>query len=156
MSSTLKSILFLLVIIILCFSLAPIIRTFEGFQSNDLSTPGTYPVSVEKPILNDYPFSGRTGVSNNSANKIWWHYPIFSLPSYEQITNTLRYRYNPDDGMCSRSEFCGALYDSIKTKPNEIYPLPPAKEGDGARVGYFRSEPNLLFYSIPTNENILY
>jgi len=156
MNDTMKSILFLLIVIILCFSLAPILRNIEGFHNRNLSSPGTYPVSVEKPILNDYPFSGRHGVSNNNANEIWHHFPTFSLPSYEQITNNLRYRYNPDNGTCSRAEFCGALYDSIKTKPNEVYSLPPAKEGDGARVGYFRSDPNLLNYSIPTNENILY
>ena len=39
---------------------------------------------------------------------------------------------------------------------NIITPLPEAEEGDGARVGYFRSEPNKLFFSIPTNQNILY
>jgi hypothetical protein len=154
MNNKSKCMLVLLVLIILCFTLAPLIRSIEGFKNQNL--PAKYPVSVEKPILNDYPFSGRHGVSNDSASKIWWHYPIFSLPSYEQITNNLRYRYNPDNGTCSRSEFCGALYDSIKTKSNEVYPLPPAKEGNGARVGYFRSDPNLLYYSIPTNENILY
>ena len=35
-------------------------------------------------------------------------------------------------------------------------PLPMAEEGEGARVGYFRSQPNELYFSIPTNENILY
>jgi hypothetical protein len=37
-----------------------------------------------------------------------------------------------------------------------VTPWPPAEEGEGARVGYFRTEPNELYYSIPTNENILY
>ena len=87
---------------------------------------------------------------------MWWKYPIFSLPSFKQQTNNLRYRNNPDDGTCTRPEFCGALYHDIKNKSNEIYPLPPAEESDGARVGYFRTEPNKLYYSIPTNENILY
>ena len=44
----------------------------------------------------------------------------------------------------------------LKNKSNIIKQLPPAEEGPGARVGYYRSDPNLLFFSIPTNENILY
>jgi hypothetical protein len=78
------------------------------------------------------------------------------LPSFKQVTNNLRYVKNPDEGTCTRPEFCGAVYHSIKNKSNEIYPLPPAEEGQGARVGYFRTEQNDLYYSIPTNENILY
>ena len=148
-------IIFLLIIIVLGLYLAPIIK-MDGFKSQDLATPGKYPVSVDKPILNDFPLIGKNEVSNNSASTIWWHYPVFSLPSFKQVTNNLRYVKNPDEGTCSRAEFCGALYHSIKNKPNEIYPLPPAEESSGARVGYFRTEPNKLYYSIPTNENILY
>ena len=47
-------------------------------------------------------------------------------------------------------------YKNKEAKSNIITPMPPAEEGAGARVGYYRSEPNLLFYSIPDNENILY
>ena len=88
---------------------------------------------------------------------MWWRYPVFSLGSYEQITNNLKYHYNPDNGTCVRADFCGAVYNDKKNaKSNIITPLPPAEEGPGARVGYFRSEPNELYFSIPTNENILY
>jgi len=146
-----KSVLFLIVIIVLYFYLAPLIRTFkEGFIE------GKYPLSVDQAILNDYPLIKKNEVSNASASTMWWHYPIFAEPSFKQITNNLRYRNNPDDGTCSRPEFCGALYHSIKNKSNEINSLPPAEESPGARVGYFRTEPNQLYYSIPTNENILY
>jgi hypothetical protein len=146
-----KSVLFLIVIIALSFYLAPLIRPFkEGFIE------GKYPISVNQAILDDYPLIGKNSVSNDSASTMWWHYPIFSLQSFKQQTNNLRYRYNPDDGTCSRPEFCGALYHNIKNKSNEVNPLPPAEEGEGARVGYFRTEPNQLFFSIPTNENILY
>jgi hypothetical protein len=51
---------------------------------------------------------------------------------------------------------CNALYKNKKTKSNSVTPLPPAEEGAGARVGYYRSEPNMLAFSIPDNENILY
>ena len=158
MSKTfLKSCIFLIIIIAAALYLGPLIRKLEGFKSGDFGkTEGQYPLSVDQAILNDYPLIKKNEVSNNSASTIWWHYPIFTEPSFKQITNNLRYRNNPDDGTCSRPEFCGALYHSIKNKSNEINVLPQAEESPGARVGYFRTEPNQLYYSIPTNENILY
>jgi hypothetical protein len=153
-----NSFLILFIILALGLYLAPL--TKEGFTYNYFTslkrTEGTYPVSVDKAILNDYPLIGKNEVSNDSASTIWWHFPIFSLPSFKQQTNNLRYNYNPDNGTCTRPEFCGAMYHDIDNKSNEVYPLPPVEEGPGARIGYFRSEPNMLYYSIPTNENILY
>jgi hypothetical protein len=157
-----KSILFLLFIIIAGLYLAPMREMLEGFKgykrykSDVLTVPGDYPRSVDKPILDDYPLIGGNQVSTNSASTIWKDYPVFGVGSFEQITNNIRYNRNPDDGICSRAEFCGALYHDAKHKTNIITPLPPAEEGQGARVGYYRSEPNTLFFSIPTNENILY
>lgn len=151
------SMIFLMIILSLGLYLAPFIPKIEGFKTSSFAkTEGEYPISLDKPILDDYPLIGKNEVSSDNASEIWWHYPIFSLPSFKQQTNNLRYRYNPDEGTCTRPEFCGALYHSIKNKSNEINPLPPAEEGTGARVGYFRTEPNELYYSIPTNENILY
>jgi hypothetical protein len=148
----------LTVILVLIICLAPLIRNIEGFSGiNDLTTPGTFPKSVDQAILDDYPQIGKSDVSNDNYNQIWWKYPVFNLGSYEQITNNLKYHYNPDDGKCVRAEFCGAIYhDKKNTKTNIISPLPPAAEGGGARVGYYRTEPNELYFSIPTNENILY
>ena len=149
--------LFLFVILALGLFFAPMIK-IEGFSTNkqDLETPGVYPVAVDKPLLDSFPLTGQKEVSDKNYSDIWRDYPEFSKSSYEQITNNLRYVNNPDEGTCTRPEFCGALYHSIKNKSNEINPLPPAEEGPGARVGYFRTEPNELYYSIPTNENILY
>jgi len=148
------SCIFLILVIGMGLYLGPFIHKLEGFSS---LSPGNYPVSDNKVILDDYPQIGKNKVSNDNYNQIWWRYPIFTLGSYEQITNNLRYRYNPDDGQCIRADFCGAMYHNNKnTKSNITVPLPPAEEGPGARVGYFRSEPNELYFSIPTNENILY
>ncbi len=151
-------IIFLIGILAIGLYLAPFIKKIEGFSgNNDLSVPGIFPNSVDKAILDDYPLIGKNDTSNNNYNEIWWKYPVFSLGSYEQITNNLQHRYNPDEGTCIRADFCGAVYRNKKnTKNNIITPLPPSEEGAGARVGYFRTEPNELYFSIPTNENILY
>jgi hypothetical protein len=150
-------IIFLLIILVLGLYLAPMIKV-EGFSINkdDLATPGTYPVSIDKPILDSFPLTGRKDVSNKNYSDIWMEYPEFSKSSFDQTTNNLRYVKNPDEGTCIRADMCNALYKNKKNKSNIITPLPPAEKGPGARVGYYRSEPNLLFYSIPDNENILY
>ena len=125
----------------------------EGFVS---LLPGNFPKSVDRAILDDYPQIGINETSNNNYNNIWTDYPIFPLASFEQITNNIKYHDNPDNGTCIRADFCGAIYKNKKVPSNVVTLLPPAEEGPGARVGYFRSEPNELFFSIPTNENILY
>lgn len=155
--TTIQTFAFLFVILALGLFLGPMMK-IEGFSTNkqDLETPGVYPLSVDKPILDSFPLTGRKDVSNNNYKDIWWEYPEFSKSSYEQITNNLRYVNNPDNGTCIRADMCGALYKKKKNKSNIVKPLPPAQEGPGARVGYYRSEPNLLAYSIPDNQNILY
>lgn len=152
------SIVLFVSLITACLYLGPLIKNIEGFDGLlDLSVPGTFPTSVDQAILNDYPLIGKNETSKNNYSKIWWRYPTFKLGSYEQITNNLKHLYNPDNGTCIRADFCGALYNDKKnTKSNIVTPLPPADEGNGARVGYYRTEPNELYFSIPTNENILY
>jgi hypothetical protein len=156
MSKT-QTILFLFAILALGLFFSPMIK-IEGFSTNkqDLETPGIYPVSVDKPILDSFPLTGSKDVSDKNYSDIWTEYPEFSKSSYDQITNNLRYVNNPDNGTCIRADMCNALYKNKKTKSNIVTPLPPAEEGAGARVGYYRSEPNMLAFSIPDNENILY
>jgi hypothetical protein len=117
----------------------------EGY-TNILATPGNYPASDNKPILNTYKFTGRNTVNRNNYNNIWWHYPIFSLGSYTQITNNLKYRKNPDDGSCITAEFCGPLYKDSKMKSNISNPLPPAPQvtPNSVRVNYFTTNKNLF------------
>ena len=119
--------------------------TKNGFTTYDLATAGIYPKADNVPLLTDsYQYTGNKHVSNNSYNDIWWHYPIFREGSYEQITNNLRYYKNPDEGTCIRADFCGALYKDKKNKSNLVYPLPPVPNGQGARVNYYRGNPNEL------------
>jgi hypothetical protein len=144
-------VLLLLLVITIVLYLAP---SIEGYKN--IINPGLFPKSVDKPLLNSYPLTNNKGVSNNSSETVWFDYPVFSLGSYKQLTNNLRFWSNPDNGKCSRSEMCGTLYRNKRVKSNIVKPLPQAQQGNGARVGYYRTEPNYLSFSIPTNENILY
>ena len=129
-------IIFLILILVL-----NLYKKIEGFSGMyDLSTPGTFPKSVSQAILNDYPLINKNETSNNNYNQIWWHYPVFKLGSYKQVTNNLKYYDNPDNGTCSPADFCGALYKNKKdTNTNITLPLPPVRQG--LRVGYFISKP---------------
>ena len=159
MNSHLMSKYILLIAIILFgLSLASIFNMYESFQTilQHKLSPNIYPESTEQVILNDYPQIHENETSTNNYSDIWFDYPVFDVGSFKQMTNNLRYHKNPDQGNCVRADFCGALYHDSPQMSNVVKSLPPAEKGSGARVGYYRSEPNELFYSIPTNENILY
>jgi len=86
MNNFIKSILFLTIILAVSLYLAPFLKKIEGFKYDYFSslkrTEGIYPVSVDKAILDDYPLIGKNEVSGDSASTMWWHYPIFTLPSF--------------------------------------------------------------------------
>jgi hypothetical protein len=128
----------------------------EGFQPDVLATNQKFPQELDDVLLKgDYPLTGKNVISNNSASTIWWHYPIFKVGSYKQITNNLKYPNNPDDGQCMPAEFCGSLYkERPDMQSNYIEPLGPVPDCPGARVNYYTTQPNLLPFKNPGN--ILY
>ena len=146
-----SGLLFLIFVFIILFSiLSSLPNSFymkgqeyerEGF----LAEPGQYPASENGPLLGDsFKYTGTKTVANNSSYTNWWRFPIFSLGSYTQITNNLRYRRNPDDGECVRPDFCQALYKDAQNKTNVSKPLPPAPSVDGqTRVNYYNTPYNL-------------
>jgi hypothetical protein len=129
----------------------------EGFSKYYLgSTNGIYPSSQTDVLVQDtYPITGVNGVSNDGSNEIWWHYPVFEVGSYDQITNNIRYPNNPDTGKCMPANFCGALYKEKKIKSNYISPLPPVDPTSGTRIGYFTTDINMLPFRTDV-PNILY
>ena len=129
----------------------------EGYSNYTLDgATGNFPAAQTEVLVQDtYPPIGKNQISNNTSNDIWWHYPIFELGSYKQITNNIRYPNNPDEGTCEPASMCGALYHEKLIKSNYIEPLPPLNPTCGTRVGYFDTNVNLLPFR--TNvQNILY
>jgi hypothetical protein len=138
-----KIILFLLGILLVALVIEPFIKSIEGFSGINNDIIGIYPRAVDKPILDDYPLTNEKdiyNITNNSVKDIWREFPVFSLPSFKQITNNFKYYKIPDDGTCTPPMFCNAFYKEKKVPSNEVYPLPPVINGSGSRVGYFRSE----------------
>jgi len=141
----------------LFFNINESMKKYEGYSNLTLEgSIGEIPASEEEVLVQDtYPITGRNGISNNSASDIWWHYPVFELGSYKQITNNVRYPHNPDEGTCMPASMCGALYRDKKIGSNIVTPLPPVNPTCGTRVGYFSTNKNLLPFK-SNFQNILY
>jgi len=155
-----NKIIFLLVLIILAIALPLFFRNIEGYENYKLDQAmGNVPDSQTQVLVQDsYPPIGRNQISNDTSNDIWWHYPIFTLGSYKQITNNIRYPNNPDEGTCMPASMCGALYHKKQLASNYVKPLPPVNPNCGTRVGYFTTEEQLID-SLPYRtdmQNILY
>jgi hypothetical protein len=158
-----NNIIFLILILILSlgfplfFNLVESMKKLEGYSNLTLEgSIGEIPSSEEDVLVqNTYPITGINGISDNGASDIWWHYPIFELGSYKQITNNIRYPHNPDEGTCMPASMCGALYKDKKIGSNLVTPLPPINPTCGTRIGYFSTNKNLLPFR-NTLQNILY
>jgi hypothetical protein len=141
------------------------IEKYQNYQNYDIynnnntnlgADNSKFPFTENNVLLEDsYPLTGRNGISDNSANNIWWHKPIFKVGSYEQITNNIRYSNNPDVGSCMPASMCGALYKDKQLKTNYVKPLPPINPECGTRIGYFDTNINLLPFRTDM-ANILY
>ena len=148
--------LFLLIVTVLLLFYKPYFFK-EEFSNYYLgNTNGIYPSSETDVLVQDtYPITGINGISDESANKMWWRYPTFQVGSYKQMTNNIRYPRNPDDARCTPASMCYALYKDKKLGSNIITPLPPIDPNSGTRIGYFSTNENLLPFRTDV-PNILY
>jgi len=129
-----KSIFLILALLFAIFSI-PIIGTqYEGFTT---LTPGLFPSSVDVPLLHEYPLKKNMGVSANTSENNYPYYPVFGS-SYGQFTNNVRYWETPDNGLCSRAEFCGGLYNNKKIDISKTPKIIPFSSPD-IRVNYYDS-----------------
>lgn len=118
----------------------------ESFISRIQPLEGAeYPKSDETPILDSYPYTKYKVIDKNNYSSNWRHYPVFSVGSYEQITNNLKYYKNPDNGLCAPAELCGDFYRDVYTKSNIIKPLPSVQDDPTKiRVNYYNTSYGLL------------
>jgi hypothetical protein len=147
-------------LIILAVVLPLFFKNYEGFSNYKLDQAmGNVPDSQIQVLVQDtYPPIGKNQISNETSSDMWWHYPTFTLGSYKQITNNIRYPNNPDVGRCTPGSMCGALYHEKFLKSNYITPLPPVNPECGTRIGYFTTDEQLID-SLPYRtdmQNILY
>lgn len=143
-----NQIIFLLMLIILAVGLPFIFNVssfVEGFSNYKLDQAnGGYPDAQTHVLVQDtYPPIGKNQISNDTSNDIWQYYPTFTLGSYEQITNNIRYPRNPDVGRCTPASMCGALYHQKDLGSNVVSPLPPVSVS-GTRIGYFTTNEQLI------------
>jgi hypothetical protein len=105
----------------------------EGYSNLN---PGDYPTSMDKPILyNHYTVNPHKQVSALNASDIYKDYPTF--PATSTKNNNVRYWGSPDNGTCSRAEFCGAMYDK---SANVKKAKKPKRPGWDKRVNYYNQK----------------
>ena len=132
--------------------------SIENYSNYHLAgAQGKYPCAQKSVLLQDsYPTTKKNGVSDDQGSRIWWHYPIFEVGSFNQFTNNLKFSNNPDTGRCMPADVCGALYKDYQLQSNYVFPLPPARIPiKGTRVNYFDTSINLLPYR-QENANVMY
>jgi hypothetical protein len=152
--------IFLVLILVLAIGLPLFFKlsnTMEGYSNYSLAGAiGKFPEAQTEVLVQDiYPAIGKNEPSNESAQDMWWRYPIFEVGSYSQITNNIRYPINPDNATCTPADTCYALYKDKYLGSNYVESLPPVEPNSGTRIGYFTTDDNLLQFrtDIP---NILY
>lgn len=154
-----RDIIFLSIIIVVAITIPFVLNKtnpidmLEGFSNNSLEPAS---VNEKNALVQDvYPSTGNTQISENNSSDIWWHYPIFKLGSYAQLTNNLKYSDSPDIGNCAPASMCGTLYYNKHLGSNYVKPLPQLNPLCGTRVGYFNTYDNLLSFK-NNMQNILY
>jgi hypothetical protein len=128
--------------ILLIFNISSILEGYTNYSPKH--SPADYNTSQTDILVQDtYPPIGKNQISDDTANDIWQYYPIFTLGSYDQITNNIKYPKNPDVGRCTPASMCGALYHERDLGSNYVNPLPPVS-GSGTRIGYFTTNDQLI------------
>jgi hypothetical protein len=138
-----RAVIFLIIIMILFITISLLFNIPKSFEPFTLEKHQLGDNTFDDILLRDsFPIIRNNSVSNQQASKMWWHYPIFEVGSYDQITNNIKYPNNPDIGTCTAANFCGTLYKMKQNKSNYIKQLPPASTCR-TRVNYYNTDYNL-------------
>ena len=125
--------LFILFMVILisapiCLSILPRIEAFSNL------TPGNYPDSENSYLLSGYYPENKDGsLGVTSSSEMYNEY-------YKKFNKNSKYLANPNDGTCSRPEFCGPFYKDKKVVIPNQPPIIPFSSPD-IRVNFYGSHP---------------
>jgi hypothetical protein len=112
-------------------------KSFSNYHLDEAI--GGVNASQELLLQNSYTPTGNKEISKNDAYNIWWHYPVFEVGSYAQITNNMKYPINPDDGTCMPASMCQTLYKNKKTSNHAHILLPVQENINAVRVNYYNA-----------------
>lgn len=93
-----------------------------------------------------YPIS-KNPVSTKQYSQEWYLYPSFSIPSFKQMTNNLKYYSNPSIARESPEDFLDTFYDSKTSKSNIIDygNFTPIVTPNNPRVGYWNTKVDAMY-----------
>lgn len=103
-----------------------------------LTNYGVYSCSQDNTILtNSYKKLTPQQLSDNNYENNYEIYNSFQVPmsSFNQVTNNKKLWDNPDNGLCSPSDFCNSLYSYTEYQPTLVQP--PTNQQ--VRVNYYNS-----------------
>jgi len=117
----------------------------EGYENLFTLTPGN--AEGDNYLLKgQFPIS-KNPVSTKQYSKEWQLYPVFSIPSFKQMTNNLRYFNNPSIAHESPEDFLDTFYGSKSAKSNIISygDVNPILTYHEPRVGYWNTKVDVMY-----------
>jgi hypothetical protein len=117
----------------------------EGYENLFTLTPGNAD-GGNYLLKGQFPIS-KNGVSTKQYSQEWKSYPIFSNPSFKQMTNNLRYFTNPSIARESPEDLLDAFYGSKSTKSNIVNygQVKPILTYNEPRVGYWNTSVDVMY-----------
>ena len=117
----------------------------EGYENLFTLTPG-HAEGDNYLLKGIFPISNNP-VSTQQYSREWHLYPVFSIPSFKQMTNNLKYFNNPSIAHESPEDFLDTFYGSKSAKSNivsygEINPILTYHE---PRVGYWNTKVDVMY-----------
>ena len=121
-----------------------VLYILNGYKKESFLSPGAYPESDMRGILNQYQMRSKPQLSEMTYESESLLYPMSPVGSYKQTTNNLRYWSQPCNGTMAPATFCNSLYDkkNINKPPTICHPGLDCNVGN--RVNFYCSKPALV------------
>ena len=116
-----------------------ILYILAGYKKEAFLSPGIYPESDMKGILNQYKMRSNPELSSMTYEQESLLYPISPVGSYKQTTNNKRYWSQPCNGTMSPATFCNSLYQEKNIEKPAAICRPNLDCTNGKRVNFYCS-----------------